>query len=118
VQLGIQSAFGSPDTTGTIPFWRKLAVLRGAFRCVAWIMMRSGLGPAPETVIERFVGAVSFWCVLPLQAVLDDVHDATDDTPIIGGWNPVRWGKCGSIRAAWRSFNRDKSPITVSFQKP
>jgi hypothetical protein len=47
VQFGIQSTFGSPDTTGNIPLFNKLAAVRCAFRCVASIIMRSGLGPAP-----------------------------------------------------------------------
>ncbi len=49
VQFGIQSAFGSPDTTGNIPFLGRLAAVRCAFRCVASIMMRSGLGPSPAS---------------------------------------------------------------------
>ena len=45
VQFGVQPAFGSPDTTGNIPFFSRLDAVRCAFRCVASIMMRSGLGP-------------------------------------------------------------------------
>ena len=45
VQLGVQPAFRAPDTIGNIPFFRRLAAVRCAFRCVESIMMRSGLGP-------------------------------------------------------------------------
>lgn len=42
VQLGVQPAFGPPDTTGNIPFLSRRAAVRRAFRCVASIMMCSG----------------------------------------------------------------------------
>ena len=45
VQLGVQAALGSPDATGSIPFLRRLAAVRWAWRCVASIMMRSGFVP-------------------------------------------------------------------------
>ncbi len=44
VRFGIQPAFGSPDTTETIPFLSKLAVVRYAFRCAVSIMMRLDMG--------------------------------------------------------------------------
>lgn len=47
VELGVQPALGSPDTTGNIPFLSRLAAVRWAFRCVASIMIRSGFGPSP-----------------------------------------------------------------------
>jgi hypothetical protein len=47
MQLGVQSTFGSPDTTGNIPFFSRLAAVRCALRCVASIMIRSGFGPSP-----------------------------------------------------------------------
>src|SRR5262245_53429595 len=46
VELRVQSALRPPDTTGNIPFFRRLAAVRWAFRWVASIMMRSGLGPS------------------------------------------------------------------------
>src|SRR5690606_19642314 len=49
VELGVQSALGSPDTTGNIPFLSRLAAVRCAFRCVASIMIRSGFGPSPAS---------------------------------------------------------------------
>src|SRR5690606_37661994 len=49
VELGVQPALGSPDTTGNIPFLSRLAAVRCAFRCVASIMMRSGFGPSPAS---------------------------------------------------------------------
>lgn len=49
VELGVQPAFGSPDTTGNIPFLSRLAAVRWAFRCVASIMMCSGFGPSPAS---------------------------------------------------------------------
>ena len=36
---------GAPDTSGNRPFFERLAAVRCAFRCVAWIMIRSGLPP-------------------------------------------------------------------------
>ena len=50
VQFGIQSAFGSPDTN--IPFLSRLAAVRCAFRCMASIMMRSGLRPSPASAAK------------------------------------------------------------------
>src|SRR5690606_11881765 len=49
VELGVQPAFGAPDTTGNIPFLSRLAAVRWAFRWVASIMMRSGFGPSPAS---------------------------------------------------------------------
>ena len=46
VELGVQPSLGSSDTTGNIPFLSRLAAVRWAFRWVASIMMRSGLGPS------------------------------------------------------------------------
>ena len=46
MQLGVQTTLGAPDTAGNIPFLSRLAAVRCAFRCVASIMMRSGLGPS------------------------------------------------------------------------
>lgn len=42
VQLGVQAAFGPPDTTGNIPFLSMLAAVRRAFRWVLSIMIASG----------------------------------------------------------------------------
>jgi hypothetical protein len=41
VQLGVQAAF-APDTSGNRPFFKRLAAVRCAFKCVASIMIRSG----------------------------------------------------------------------------
>ena len=49
VELGVQPAFGAPDTAGNIPFLSRLAAVRWAFRWVASIMMRSGFGPSPAS---------------------------------------------------------------------
>ncbi len=49
VELRVQTAFRSPDTTGNSPFLSRLAAVRCAFRCVASIMIRSGLGPSPAS---------------------------------------------------------------------
>ena len=49
VELGVQPAFGAPDTTGNIPFLSRLAAVRWALRWVASIMMRSGFGPSPAS---------------------------------------------------------------------
>jgi hypothetical protein len=49
VELGVQAALGSFDTTGNSPFSSRLAAVRCAFRCVASIMTRSGLGPSPAS---------------------------------------------------------------------
>lgn len=48
-ELGVQSALRALDTTGNIPFLSRLAAVRWAFRCMALIMMRSGLGPLPAS---------------------------------------------------------------------
>ena len=47
--LGVQAAFGAPDTSGNRPFFKRLAAVRCAFRCVASIMIRSGLPPLPAS---------------------------------------------------------------------
>src|SRR5690606_27630776 len=49
MEFRVQPTFGSPDTTGNIPFLSRLAAVRWAFRCVASIMMRSGFGPSPAS---------------------------------------------------------------------
>jgi len=49
VELRVQPALGSPDATGNIPSLGRLAAVRWAFRWVASIMMRSGLGPSPAS---------------------------------------------------------------------
>jgi len=46
VQLGVQAAFRAPNAAGNSPFFKRLAALRCAFKCVASIMIRSGFGPA------------------------------------------------------------------------
>lgn len=38
VELGVQSALGSPDTAWNIPFLSRLAAVRCAFRCVVSII--------------------------------------------------------------------------------
>ena len=48
-QLGVQAALGAPDTSGNRPFFKRLAAVRCAFRCVASIMIRSGLPPLPAS---------------------------------------------------------------------
>src|ERR1700722_19580917 len=45
VQFGVQAALGAPDTSGNRPFFKRLAAVRRAFRCVASIMIRCGLPP-------------------------------------------------------------------------
>jgi DNA invertase Pin-like site-specific DNA recombinase len=45
VQLEVQAAFGAPDTSGNRPFFKRLAAVRCAFRCVASIITRSDLPP-------------------------------------------------------------------------
>ncbi|ESZ12152.1 hypothetical protein X737_27500 [Mesorhizobium sp. L48C026A00] len=52
MQLGVQSALGAPDTAGNIPFLSRLAAVRWAFRWIASIMMRSGLGPSPANAAK------------------------------------------------------------------
>ncbi len=52
VELGVQAAFRAPDTTGNIPFLRRLAAVRWAFRWVASIMIRSGFGPSPASAAK------------------------------------------------------------------
>jgi hypothetical protein len=47
IELRVQPALGSPNTTGNIPLFSRLAAVRWAFRCVASIMVRSGFGPSP-----------------------------------------------------------------------
>src|SRR3712207_5498488 len=47
MELGVQATFRAPDTTGNIPLLSRLAAVRCAFRWVASIMIRSGLGPSP-----------------------------------------------------------------------
>lgn len=42
MQLGVQSAFGAPDTAGDIPFFSRLEAVRCALRCVASIISVSG----------------------------------------------------------------------------
>ena len=43
VQLGVQATFRAPDTSGNRPFFKRLAAVRCAFRCVASIISRDGL---------------------------------------------------------------------------
>ena len=74
--------------------------------------------PADEAVVERLVRSVALWRIFPLQAMLDD-----ETMPLITlrsstRGTPCAKGKYGSIRAIWRSLSRNKSLITVSFQKP
>ena len=38
VQFGIQAALGAPDTSGNSPFFKRLAAVRCAFKCVASII--------------------------------------------------------------------------------
>lgn len=52
VQFRVQPAFGSPDTTGNIPLLSRLVAVRCAFKGVASIMMRSGLGPSPASAAK------------------------------------------------------------------
>lgn len=107
MELRVQSALGAPDTTGNIPFFRRLAAVRWAFRCVASIMMRSGWGPSPakaakilsntpsrapanEAVVERLMWPILRRCILPLQTIADHIDDTTDDALIIDTRNPMR----------------------------
>ena len=46
MQLGVQSAFGAPDTAGNIPFFSRLEAVRCALRCVASIISVSGGSPS------------------------------------------------------------------------
>ena len=43
-----------------------------------------------EPIVERFVGAVARWRILPLQAVADHVDDPADDTTIVNPGGPAR----------------------------
>ena len=45
VELRVQAAFCAPNATGNSPFFKRLAAVRCAFKCVASIMMRFGFGP-------------------------------------------------------------------------
>ena len=38
VELGVQAAFGAPDTSGNRPFFKRLAAVRCAFKWVASII--------------------------------------------------------------------------------
>ena len=45
--------------------------------------------PSDKTVVESFVWPILTWGIFPLQAVLDDVDNPTDDTPVINSGHPV-----------------------------
>src|ERR1700730_7257962 len=104
MQLGVQAAFGAPDTSGNRPFFKRLAAVRCAFRCVASIMIRSGLPPLPassakillnttpanEPIVDRLVRAIVGRSVAPTQPVLDHEHDRADDPPIVHPRDPMR----------------------------
>ena len=76
VELGVQAAFGAPDTTGNIPFLSRLAAVRWAFKWVASIMMRSGLGPSPARLakirsktpsrLQRMTNSADYRTLVPL----------------------------------------------------
>lgn len=53
--------------------------------------------------------------ILPLQPIADHIDDAADDALVIDPGTPCDSGKCGEIRAIWRSLSRNKSPIAASF---
>ena len=111
IELGVQSTLCAPDTTGNIPFFRRLAAVRWAFRWVASIMMRSGFGPSPaspakmrsntphaapadEAVVQRLVRTIALWRIFPLQAMLDHVDDAAYHAPVINpGDTGNQWEK-------------------------
>jgi hypothetical protein len=53
MQLGVQPALGSPDTTENIPiFLCRLAAVLFASKLVASIIMRSSRGPVPTILAE------------------------------------------------------------------
>ena len=43
MQLGVQAALRAPDTSGNRPFFKRLAAVRCAFKCVASIISRDDL---------------------------------------------------------------------------
>ncbi len=49
MELGVQPAFGAPDTSGKSPPFRRLAAVRCALRCVASIMIASGSPALPAS---------------------------------------------------------------------
>ena len=74
------------------------------------------LAPANETVIERLVWPVIFWRILPLQAMLDDIDNAADDTAIINARNTMGQGKIrrGSEPSGARSAETNHSSRSPS----
>ena len=60
-------------------------------------IVRAGSLPASaqKTIVERLVRAILTRRVFPLQAMLDDINDATDDLPVIDPRNTMRTWKEG-----------------------
>ena len=51
--------------------------------------------PADKSVVESFVWSIFTRSIFPLQAMLNDVDDPTEDTPVINSGNPVGQGEIG-----------------------
>lgn len=45
--------------------------------------------PADKTIVESFVWSILARGIFPLQAVLDDIDNAADDTPVIDSRNAM-----------------------------
>lgn len=69
--------------------------------------------PAYETDIERFVRPVIFWCILPLQTMLDDVDNAVDDTAIINGRKAMCQRKVRRYPSRMAPAQQNKLLITI-----
>jgi len=47
-------------------------------------------GPADEPVVERLVGAIHRWRILPSQTIPDDMDYHAIHTPVVNAWNATR----------------------------
>ena len=59
--------------------------------------------PADKTIVESFVWSILARSIFPLQAVLDDIDNAADDTPVIDSRNAM-----GTRKVAFDTNEKDK----------
>jgi hypothetical protein len=87
-------------------FFKRLAAVRCAVRCVASIMIRSGLAPlrassvehaqtapADEPIVDCLVRAIVARSIAPAQPVLDHKHNRAHNPPIVHPRDPMQQRK-------------------------
>ena len=79
------------------------------FKGIKNVFEDTHFAPSDKSVIERFIGAIFFWIIFPLQAELEYIDDHAENSLIINSWPSPRTRKERANRVHSRRRKTKKS---------